>query len=257
MIYDVLVIGAGPGGMQAAIAAASEGLKTLVLERDKVGGQIGQTPKLENSVFANGGLTGPQFATMMREQADRMGVEFHYGDAFSLRATKKSVVVGVKIGLSPAHVRIEHYTARTVVLAMGNKWNDIDIPGMKEGMAAGLVKIGPVDCLHADVKGKDVAVFGGGPAAGQAILELALKARRVHVIMRSHYRMPQYLIDRMEALDNVVTHPHTTYHHDGRCHCLQSVGNDPCISSVEVLFLLLQWPQARDRLAEGREGHTT
>src|SRR5438270_186603 len=63
----MLVVGAGPGGMQAAIAAASEGLSVLVLEKSTPGGQIGQTPKLENSVFAGGSITGPQFAAMMRK----------------------------------------------------------------------------------------------------------------------------------------------------------------------------------------------
>jgi thioredoxin reductase (NADPH) len=77
--HDVVVVGAGPGGLQAATAAASEGLDTFVLERAAVGGQIGQTPLLENSVFANGGITGPEFAAMMRRQCEVMGARIEAG----------------------------------------------------------------------------------------------------------------------------------------------------------------------------------
>jgi thioredoxin reductase (NADPH) len=73
MTYDVAIVGAGPGGIQAAIAAASEGLSTLVLERDKVGGQIGQTPRLENSILANGTITGPALAAQMRDRRNGWG----------------------------------------------------------------------------------------------------------------------------------------------------------------------------------------
>lgn len=195
--WDVVIIGAGPAGMQAGIAAASEGLKTLVLEKAKVGGQIGQTPRLENSVFANGGLTGPQFAEMMRAQAQRMGVVVEAAEIYRIKPTVSGDVLAFrKDGL--------HYAARTVVLAMGNRWNDLDIPGMKEGITAGVVKVGPVDCLNVSVEGREVAVFGGGPSAGQAIVELARKARHVHVILRSTFTMPEYLLARIDKLDNVT-----------------------------------------------------
>lgn len=199
MIYDVIIVGAGPGGMQAAIAAASEGLTTLVLERHKVGGQIGQTPKLENSVFANGGLTGPDFAKMMRSQAEKMGAAI-----LSTEATK--LIPGAnfhRITTSTEGV----LRGRNIVLAMGNRWNDLDIHGMKDGIQAGTIRVGPVDCLNLNVTDKDVAVFGGGPSAGQAIVELSMSnAREVHVILRSDFRMPQYLVDRIEERPNVTVH---------------------------------------------------
>jgi thioredoxin reductase (NADPH) len=203
MIFDVVIVGAGPGGMQAAIAAASEGLTVLVLERHKVGGQIGQTPKLENSVFANGGLTGPDFAKMMHEQAVRFGTKIMTAAATAI----KPGTTFHKLTTSEGEVR-----GRTIILAMGNRWNDLDIPGMKDGINAGTIRVGPVDCLTAKVEGKDVAVFGGGPSAGQAIVELAGKAREVHVILRSAFRMPQYLIDRIEERPNVTVHKHTKIH---------------------------------------------
>lgn len=205
MIYDVVIVGAGPGGMQAAIAAASEGLTTLVLERHKVGGQIGQTPRLENSVFANGGLTGPEFAKMMREQAERMGAEIMPAEAIELKPGKTFHKLITRQG----EVR-----GRCVILAMGNRWNDLNIPGMKEGITAGTIRVGPGDCLNVNVAGKEVAVFGGGPSAGQAIVELSAKAREVHVILRgSGYRgLPQYLVDRIEERPNVTVHRHATIH---------------------------------------------
>lgn len=201
MTWDVVIVGGGPGGMQAAIAAASEGLKTLVLEKGKVGGQIGQTPKLENSVFAPaGGVTGPQFAQQMREQADRMGVIIATGEAAKLTRLRKTIAIETKDGTV--------YRALNAVLAMGSAWHDLDIPGLKPQINK-TVHYGPVQCLTVDCVGQEVAVYGGGPSAGQAIIELAGKAKRVHVLMRSTLKMPQYLVDRIHELSNVTLYNHT------------------------------------------------
>ena len=195
MIRDVVIVGAGPGGLQAGIGAASEGLDVLILEADKVGGQIGQTPRLENFCFANGGMSGPHVASIMREQAVRMGVKIRTG----CRG------IGLAPGLDSLKVRtnLGYIDARTIILAMGNRWLDLDIPGIAAGVAARTVHYGPVNCLSAKVGGQDVAVYGGGPSGGQAIIELAARAARVHVIVRSSLKMPQYLLERIQSLPNV------------------------------------------------------
>lgn len=195
MTHDVLIVGGGPGGMQAAIAAASEGLGVLVLERDKVGGQIGQTPKLENSVFARrGGVTGPELAQQMREQAQAMGVQIAKGEASRLSHGRPHNLVEVTGEAAiPAHA---------VVLAMGNAWQHLDIPGIKP-LIGKRVHYGPVHSLRPVGRGEHVAVYGGGPSAGQAILALADQGAIVHVLMRSTLKMPQYLVDRIEAHEKV------------------------------------------------------
>lgn len=198
MIWDVLVVGAGPGGMQAAIAASSEGLKTLVLERAKVGGQIGQTPMLENSVFAAGGITGPQFAEMMRAQAVAMGASIRTEEAVGLKLGRhhdKTV-----IPLSGPNLK-----AHVVILAMGNKWTELDIPGIRP-LVNHQVFIGPVKSIGYNATGRNVVVYGGGPSAGQAVLALAnsVNTQRVYHVMRHGFRMPQYLVDRITAHPNVT-----------------------------------------------------
>lgn len=212
MIWDLLIIGGGPAAIQAAIMASSEGLKTLVIERDKVGGQIGQTPLLENFIASQGGITGPQFAEAMKAQAERMGASFVKGNVIgfdrNFHSPKGQFTVSCD---TPDDVdKYEHHVGQTIVIATGNRWQDLDIPGIREGIENRTVHYGPVECLNIDPAGSDVAVYGGGPSAGQAIIALAGKARTVHVLMRSTLRMPQYLVDTINALPNVKLYNHTT-----------------------------------------------
>jgi thioredoxin reductase (NADPH) len=206
MIWDVVIVGGGPAAIQAAIAAASEGLKTVIIEKDKIGGQIGQTPLLENFVAAAGGITGPTFATAMKAQAERMGTVIQKGQVFDIGHNDAG---NVWLDLrGDAGYRVYGHTC---ILAMGNSWQDLNIPGVKEGITARTVHYGPVECLSTDVAGLDVAVYGGGPSAGQAIIELANRgAKKVRVLMRSVLNMPQYLVDRINALPAVKLYEHTT-----------------------------------------------
>lgn len=205
MIYDVAVIGAGPGGLQAAIAAASEGMDVLVIEKGTVGGQIGQTPLLENSVFSGGGITGPEFAGLMKRQAEAMGASIIADTIYEFKRTPGSyVVVGQKAS----------YLAHSVILAMGNRWSELDIPGVKEAVGK-QIHYGPVKSLATNAAGTQVAVYGGGPSAGQAIIALAkfATASKVQVLMRSTLKMPQYLVDtilRLVEEDKVELHDHVT-----------------------------------------------
>lgn len=204
MIWDVLVVGAGPGGMQAAIAAASEGLTTIVLERHKVGGQIGQTPLLENSVFSSGGITGPEFAEMMRSQALAMGATIRQDEAIGLKLGKhhdKTVILREGTSLR-AHV---------VILAMGNKWTELNIPGLREQVNR-KVFIGPVRSINYNATGRSVMVYGGGPASGQAVLALANSPNvgLVYHVMRHGFRMPSYLENRILANRRIIVQKDTT-----------------------------------------------
>lgn len=197
MAWDIIIIGGGPGGLQAAIAAASEGLKVVVVEKGVLGGQIGQTPKLENSVFANGGISGPEFAAMMTAQALAMNVTFKRGTVFNLKRMNTGLLE-VRI-TPPRGTGMEVIDGHLAIVAVGNRWREIDVPGLKAGLQRGDVHFGPVKSINFPGKGGFAAVYGGGPSAGQAILELANNPglRGVHAFMRSNLNMPEYLADRI------------------------------------------------------------
>lgn len=213
MLWDLIVVGGGPAGLQAAIYAASEGMKTLVLEKGRLGGQIGQTPLLENCVVAAGkGISGPEFVQNMREQAEKFGVHFDFGGATGLMPVNGVLRVLIGVGISHA--------AKAVLLAVGARWQDLTIPGIKTGISRDEVHYGPLNCMYAKCEARQVAVYGGGPSAGQAIMELAERAGHVHALMRSTMRMPQYLETRISG------HPKVTVHNYTRINSLRHHNNE-------------------------------
>lgn len=203
MTWDMIIIGAGPGGLQAAIAASSEGMKVLVLEAAQVGGQIGQTPLLENSVFSAGGITGPAFAEQMKSQALAMGTKIQKGRAIGLTRVRGQGVQRWRVAYHPPEGGSKQAHAHTVILAVGAKWRELDIDGVK-GQLGKSVHFGPVKSIGYNATGRNVAVYGGGPSAGQAILALAeqVNTRRVIVLMRSTLSMPDYLVQRILAAED-------------------------------------------------------
>lgn len=214
-VYDVIVVGGGPAGLQAAISAATDGLTVAIVEKSAgVGGQIGNTPRLENVAFVNGAITGPDFAHTMRMQAERLGVRILTGYAVKHLSTKPNGILSFAFARS-----IQPMVARFAILALGKRWTDNEIAGMKHAYKAGTAFVGPVMCLRNEYAGKDVGVIGGGPAAAQAILELAGKAKTVHMFVRGGVQAPLYLLDRIPNHGNIHVHvgfevdkvvPHTT-----------------------------------------------
>jgi thioredoxin reductase (NADPH) len=233
MIYDVAIVGAGPGGLQAAIAAASEGLSVVVIEKGAVGGQIGQTPLLENTVFCGGGITGPDFAAMMKNQALQMGAEIIHGEVIALGVQNNG---DKKLAFTDAPPLLAH----TVILALGNRWQELDIPGVREHVGH-CVHYGPVKVLSL-AGGGPVAVYGGGPSAGQAIIALSKRASMVYAIMRTTLRMPQYLIDTILRLDNVKILEHAVItevkRHNGHLDInLLLNGHEAVVNKMTDLFM--------------------
>lgn len=196
---DVIIIGAGPAGLQAAIYTASEGFSTLIIERDKVGGQIRQTPKLENLAGQSPkGVSGPAFASKMRQQAVALGVMFQAGNVHTLECTD-TVCNAVQFTSNEHEYRA---SGRIVIVAVGATWRKLDVPGVTEQLNKSF-HYGPYHSMKVQ-KGKRYVVVGGGNSSGQAIIHLAEHAQKVTVLARSGLSsMSQYLIDRINSAPNV------------------------------------------------------
>lgn len=186
--------------MQAAISLASEGVPVQVFEKGEAGGQIRQTPLLENFATASGGVAGVEFVASMQRQAARMGAGFF-----------RSRIVELETGPDGHRLTCDRgrtHTYPAVVLATGCRWRHLDIPGMSECVRAGRAHYGPGHCGMS--LGRRVAVLGGGGAAGQGFLQAARSAGVVRLVSRSELHMPRYLEDRITDLvqsrDNAVLH---------------------------------------------------
>lgn len=193
---DVVIVGGGPAGLQAAIYSASEGFSTVLIERERLGGQIGQTPKLENLVGQDAkGVSGPQFALKMKRQANALGVMFVQGNVNELQKKEGNVCCVLLTNKQGVTMKVD---ARIIIVASGATWRKLDVAGV----AAQLGKTfhyGPFMTMKVP-KGKRYVVVGGGNSAGQAIISLAEHAESVTVLARSGLsKMSQYLINRIQA----------------------------------------------------------
>lgn len=196
-MHDVAIIGGGPGGLQAAIYCASEGLKTIVIEGNRPGGQIHDSPKLEN--FAGqvaGGVSGPSFTNQLYNQAKALGADFVVDKIQRGRSSKRS------IKLYSANSSA-FYAARCGIIATGVTYNVPQIEGLQKRIASQRVFVGPFRCMSIE-KGKRYVVMGGGNSAGQAILSLAEHAEEVWVLSRSQLKMSTYLQERIRNSNNVT-----------------------------------------------------
>lgn len=199
---DIAIIGAGPGGMQAAIYAASEGFSTVVLERDKIGGQIGQTPRLENFLGQEAeGVSGPKFAHRMRKQAEALGVMFQFVNVDSVKEIGNTCCV-ITTDKNGVRYRVE---AKVIIVASGATWRKLSVPGSVERLHKNF-HYGPYHSMQVS-KGGVYTVIGGGNSSGQAIIQLGEHAQRVDVLARSGLNnMSQYLIDRINNNPNISVH---------------------------------------------------
>lgn len=203
--HDLLIVGGGPAGLAAAVYAASEGLRTLVIEQEVPGGQASASARIENYLGFPKGLSGGELARRAVEQAKRFGVEFLAAHgAVGLRAAGPYRIVTVSDGT-------EHL-GYTVLLATGVAWRRLEVPGAEQLTGRG-VFYGAVSAEAALCRDEEVCVLGGGNSAGQAAMLLARHARAVHILTAEgslDASMSQYLAERVQAAENVRVHPHTT-----------------------------------------------
>lgn len=210
---DVVIVGGGPAGMQAAIYAASEGFSTIVIEKDKLGGQIRQTPKLENFAGQEAkGVSGPTFVNRMKKQCEALGVHFVQGEVEGL--TDENNICCVLMVSNGTKAKVY---GKAVIVATGATWKKLDVPGVQEQLNKSF-RYGPHHTMRVK-KGGRYIVIGGGNSSGQAIISLAEHAEKVFVLARSGLNnMSQYLINRIEASNNVEVikgEQIIAVHHDG------------------------------------------
>jgi thioredoxin reductase (NADPH) len=211
--YDLAIYGAGPAGLSAAVYGASEGLKTVVIERYAVGGQAGSSPKIENYLGFPEGISGADLAERAREQACRFGAELLVARA----GVRGEVVAGKGIGYLEDGTKI---IARASVCATGVDYRKLGLPNEDRLFGAG-VYYGAGASEAMLCSRQEVYLAGGGNSAGQAALHFARYAARVNMIVRDDSLkayMSDYLIERIgnEPKINVLTNTEVTALHGER-----------------------------------------
>ena len=202
-LRDLIIVGAGPSGLAAAVYGASEGLEVLVLESNSPGGQAGSSSKIENYLGFPAGISGQELAARAYNQAQKFGAQILIAKATRLTCDRKPYIVEVENG-----ARIP---ARTVVIATGAEYRRPPLENLSRFESAG-VYYGATFVEAQLCGGEEVIVVGGGNSAGQAAVFLAQKAKRVHMLVRSAGladTMSRYLIRRIEETPTIVLRPHT------------------------------------------------
>jgi thioredoxin reductase (NADPH) len=195
---DVAIVGAGPAGLSAAVYAASEGLSTLLLEREAVGGQAGSSSLIRNYLGFPRGISGASLATRAFEQAWSFGaIPSLAGPVTGLQPAADGFTLHLAGGLA-SH-------ARSVLVATGVSYRRLDAPGLDSLLGAG-VFYGATASEGSAFAGEHVYIAGGANSAGQAAVNLARYARQVTIVVRGGSlaaRMSQYLIDEISATPNI------------------------------------------------------
>jgi thioredoxin reductase (NADPH) len=194
--YDTVIIGGGPAGLAAAVYGASEGLRTLVIEREAPGGQAETSSRIENYLGFPTGVSGSELARRALQQATRLGAEI---------AVTRSAV-----SIDPPTMAItldggERVRARTIVLATGVAWRRLDTDGFERLLGKG-VYYGASRSEAASTQGQDIHLIGAGNSAGQAALFFANHARSVTLVVRSgglDKSMSHYLIEQIRGKSNI------------------------------------------------------
>ena len=196
--YDLIVIGGGPAGLGAAVYGASEGLRTVLVERTATGGQAGQSSRIENYLGFPDGVSGAQLTERARRQATRFGAE--------VLTTRD--VVGLDVNGSARTVRFSDggtIDAHTVILATGVSYRQLDAPGLEEMTGRG-VYYGSALTEATACTGQDIYIVGGANSAGQAAVYLARHAKSVTILVRGsalERSMSYYLIQQIREIGNI------------------------------------------------------
>jgi thioredoxin reductase (NADPH) len=194
--YDTVIVGAGPAGLAAAVYGASEGLRTIVVEREAPGGQAGTSSRIENYLGFPAGVSGDELASRALQQARRLGAEI-----LVTRAITRIDPATHQVHLDGGDV----LRARTIILACGVAWRRLSIEGF-ERLAGKGISYGAARSEAANTHGNDVHIVGAGNSAGQAALFFSTHARSVTIVCRAaglEKSMSRYLIDQLATRANI------------------------------------------------------
>ena len=238
--FDVVVVGAGPAGLAAAVYASSEGLDTLVVERESIGGQAGSSSKIRNYLGFARGVSGAELAQRAYQQAWVFGARFvHFQSVTALRPEDGRYALELSNG--------SQATATAVVLATGIAYRRLGIPELEALVGTGVFYGASVSEARAHT-GQEVYVVGGGNSAGQAAVHLARYAARVTILVRRASlgeTMSSYLINEIDAAENIEVRPHTEIRGGAGKGALKSVDLRDCRTGREetvpaaALFLMI------------------
>ena len=196
--YDLVIAGGGPAGLAAGVYGASEGLSTVIVEREAPGGQAGLSSRIENYLGFPSGLSGSDLARRAVTQARRFGVE--------ILAPQETV--GLHVDGPYRLVKLadgSEISCHTLLIATGVQWRSLDVPGMERLQGAG-VYYGAGQAEAISCKGEDVYIVGGANSAGQAAMNFSKYARSVVMLVRGNSlaaSMSQYLIDQIKQTANI------------------------------------------------------
>ena len=194
--YDTVIVGAGPAGLAAAVYGASEGLRTIVVEREAPGGQAGTSSRIENYLGFPSGVSGDELASRALQQARRLGAEI---------LVTRSIA---RIDATTLHVHLDGgdvLRARTIILACGVSWRRLSIEGF-DSLAGKGIFYGAARSEAANTHGLDIHIIGAGNSAGQAALFFSTHARSVTIIHRGdtlEKSMSRYLVDQLATRSSI------------------------------------------------------
>ncbi|MTD59597.1 FAD-dependent oxidoreductase [Amycolatopsis pithecellobii] len=203
--YDLIVVGGGPAGLGASVYGASEGLRTVLVERRATGGQAGQSSRIENYLGFPDGVSGAQLTDRARRQAQKFGAEVLTArDVVGLEARGSARVIKFGDGSELA--------AHAVVLATGVSYRTLQADGCAELTGRG-VYYGSASTEAPECTGQHVYIVGGANSAGQAAVFFSRYAKDVTILVRGeslHASMSHYLIEQLDQIENVHVRTHTT-----------------------------------------------
>jgi thioredoxin reductase (NADPH) len=194
--YDTVIVGAGPSGLAAAVYGASEGLRTIVIEREAPGGQAGTSSRIENYLGFPSGVSGDELASRALQQARRLGAEI-----LVTRAITRIDAANHQLHLDGGDV----LRARTIILACGVSWRRLEIEGF-DRLAGKGISYGAARSEAPNAHGLDVHIVGAGNSAGQAAVFFSTHARSVTILYRGdslEKSMSRYLVEQLASRSNI------------------------------------------------------
>ncbi len=220
-LYDVVIIGAGPSGLAAAVYGGSEGLKTLLIEKHAPGGQAGTSSRIENYLGFPNGLSGQELTHRAITQAKRFGIEF--------LSPREVTSISEKDGYKRLTLgNGEHISTKSVVITTGVNYRKLEAEGIDTYTGAGIYYGSSMTEAQA-CSNKEVYIVGGGNSAGQSAVYLSKYAKNVYIIIRKKdlsSSMSSYLIDQIDSIDNITLIGHTNI--------IKAEGKNEHLSALEL-----------------------